>query len=393
MITVEEAKNLVEKNCRVLPSEVLAISEILGRVLAEDVYSKVDIPGFPQSAMDGYAVNCSGDIEKGDQFRVVAEVQAGDIENYHIQPGEAARIFTGAPVPDGATTIVIQEIVDEADGVITVQKAVSFAANVREQGEQISYGDTGLQRGTVLTPAGIGFLAMMGYSKVRVVRQPIIHLIVTGNELVTPGEELHHGQIYESNSAALRAAFQQYGFQVNQIHFVKDSYEDTKKMLEISLKEADIVVTSGGISVGDYDFVGKAYRELRVDEIFYKVKQKPGKPLFFATKSETLIFALPGNPASALTGFYQYVLPAARALSGLGFQGLQTSLLPLVDGYSKVGIRAQFLKGFLTPDGVEVLDGQSSAMMHTYAITNALVYIPWDKEEVAPGEKVVTYLL
>ena len=393
MITVEEAKDLVSQNITVLNSEIVSLSSSLGRVLADDVFSKIDIPGYPQSAMDGYAVNAVGDIAKGDSFKVVAEVQAGDTNNYEIQPGEATRIFTGAPVPVGGNTIVIQEIVNVEDDVITVAKSLSFGANLRERGEQIMTGDTGLQAGTELTPAGVGFLAMMGYDKVKVYRKPKIHVVVTGNELVQPGNELKHGQIYESNSVALVSAFKQYGYEVDKVHFVKDTYEHTNETLKVALEEADVVIASGGISVGDYDFVGKAFRDLSVNEIFYKVKQKPGKPLFFAVKDEVAVFALPGNPASALTGLYQYVLPAVNKMSGHGFTGLKTASLPLIGGYLKKGTRAQFLKGFVTPNGVEILEGQSSAMMHTYAITNALIYIPWDQEETPEGENVLVYLM
>ncbi len=393
MITVEEAKELVDQNIQILGTEIVSISGSLGRVLASDVFSKIDIPGYPQSAMDGYAVNSVGDIVKGDSFKVVAEVQAGDTNTYEIQPGEATRIFTGAPMPNGGNTIVIQEIVSVEEDVITVAKAVTFGANLREQGEQIMTGDTGLQSGTLITPAGIGFLAMMGYDTVKVYRQPIIHVVVTGNELIQPGIALKHGQIYESNSATLVSAFEQYGYKVAKVHFVKDTYDYTQEALRIALEKADVVITSGGISVGDYDFVGAAFRDLCVDEIFYKVKQKPGKPLFFAKKDDTAVFALPGNPASALTGFYQYVLPSINKMSGLGFEGLKTAQLPLIGGYSKKGTRGQFLKGFVTPEGVEILEGQSSAMMHTYAITNALIYIPWDKEETADMEEVCVYLM
>ena len=393
MITVEEAKGLVDQNIQILDSEIVSISNALGRVLAADVFSKIDIPGYPQSAMDGYAVNAVGDIAKGDSFKVVAEVQAGDTNTYEIQPGEATRIFTGAPNPKGGNTIVIQEIVSVQGDVITVAKAVKNGANLRERGEQIMTGDTGLQAGTVINPAGIGFLAMMGYDKVKVYKHPIIHVVVTGNELVQPGKELKHGQIYESNSVALVSAFKQYGYEVAKVHFVIDTYEDTYNTLKLALNEADVVIASGGISVGDYDFVGKAFRDLGVNEIFYKVKQKPGKPLFFAMKENAAVFALPGNPASALTGLYQYVLPSINKMAGHGFESLKTAMLPLIGGYSKKGTRAQFLKGFITPDGVEIMEGQSSAMMHTYAITNALIYIPWNQEETKDGEEVLVYLM
>ncbi len=393
MVSVEQALDLVQQKVKVLGNETLPIAQCLGRVLAMDVFSKIDIPSFPQSAMDGYAVNALGDIEIGDSFTLIGEVQAGDTQEVEIIPGQAVRIFTGAAVPKDATTVVIQEVVTRMEGQITVNKTVMDGANIREQGEQIMSGDTGLQEGTIVTPSGIGFLAMMGYAQMKVIKKPVIHLVVTGNELVAPGELLKYGEIYESNSVTLASALAQYGFPVTKIHFIKDTYKATLDGLQVALNESDVVITSGGISVGDYDFVGRAFRDLEVDEHFYKVKQKPGKPLFFATKKETVIFALPGNPASALTSLYYYILPALNQMSGKGFEGLKLSQLPLIGGYSKKGDRAQFLKGFLTKEGVEILEGQSSAMMHTYAITNALIYLPEDTSEVSEMERVTVLTL
>jgi molybdopterin molybdotransferase len=332
-------------------------------------------------------------IEVGDSFTMVGEIQAGETKEIELAPGQAVRIFTGAAVPKDATAIVIQEIISKNEDRITVDTAVALEANIRPQGEQIRSGDTGLQEGTVLTPSGIGFLAMMGYAQVKVVQKPVITVVVTGNELVPPGEVLKYGEIYESNSVTLVSALAEYGFPVAHVFFVKDTYKETLFELQKSIVQSDVVITSGGISVGDYDFVGRAFRELSVEEHFYKVRQKPGKPLFFATKNETVIFALPGNPASALTSLYFYILPALNQMNGKGFEGLKKVKLPLMGGYIKKGDRAQFLKGFLTEEGVEVLDGQSSAMMHTYAITNALIFIPGEVNEVSHGGLVDVQLL
>lgn len=393
MVSVEKALELVQQKVKVMGSETLPIHQCLGRVLAMDVFSKIDIPSFPQSAMDGYAVCGMGDIEAGDTFTLIGEVQAGDTEKVILIPGQAVRIFTGAAVPKEATTVVMQEIVTSKEGTITIGKAVTEGANIRDQGEQIMSGDTGLQEGTRLTPSGIGFLAMMGYAQIKVIQKPVITVVVTGNELVPPGEVLKYGEIYESNSVTLVAALANYGFSVAHVFFVKDTYEETFEKLQESISQSDVVITSGGISVGDYDFVGRAFRELEVVEHFYKVKQKPGKPLFFATKNDTVIFALPGNPASALTSLYYYILPALNQMSGNGFMGLKSEQKPLIGGYTKKGDRAQFLKGFLTTEGVEILEGQSSAMMHTYAITNALIFIPADVDHVLDGEMVELFCL
>lgn len=393
MVSVEKALELVQQKVKVLGNETLPISKCLGRVLAMDVFSKIDIPSFPQSAMDGYAVHSMGDIEAGDSFTLIGEVQAGETKETELIPGQAVRIFTGAAVPKDATTIVIQEIVTVEGAKILVNKLVPEGANIRAQGEQIMSGDTGLQEGTVLTPSGIGFLAMMGYADIKVTKKPVITVVVTGNELVPPGESLSNGQIYESNSVTLVSALEKYGFPVSNIVFVKDSYQETLSKLQLAINQSDVVITSGGISVGDYDFVGRAFGELEVNEHFYKVKQKPGKPLFFATKNDTVIFALPGNPASALTSLYYYILPALKQMSGNGFEGLRSEQKSLIGGYTKKGDRAQFLKGFLTDDGIMILDGQSSAMMHTYAITNALIFIPSNVDEIKDGGLVEVFYL
>ncbi|HBH07609.1 MAG TPA: molybdopterin molybdenumtransferase MoeA [Flavobacteriales bacterium] len=393
MITVEEAKAKVEGQIKVLEIEERRLSKAFGYVLAKDLKSKTDIPGFPQSAMDGYAVEVDETIEKGTKFKVVGELQAGDTEMLPLGQGEALRIFTGAPAPENANTIIIQEVVDRQGDTIEVRKTTEPGINLRARGEQIRKGEIGLSKGTELTPAAIGFAAMMGHDTVRGYRKPEIHLLVTGNELVEPGKSLQFGQIYESNAIALSAAIRKYFELEVHVHKVKDSYGETLESLKNILTQADLVMASGGISVGDYDFVGKALHELGVEEIFYKVKQKPGKPLFFGLVKGTPVMALPGNPASALTGFYQYVLPSIRKMVGAGFRGLREEQRVLKNDFHKRGTRAMFLKAFANEKEVEILEGQSSAMMHTYAISNALVYIPWDKEFSKAGEEVVVYFL
>ncbi len=393
MITVEEAKALVDSSIEQLESETVLLSDALGRVLMTAVCSKVDIPGFDQSAMDGYAVCAMEDIVKGTEYEVIDEIQAGDVKQRKLKTGQAMRIYTGAALPEGANTIIIQEIVHREGNRITLAKDVKKGMNVRLRGEQIAKGEEGLPAGYELTPAGIGFLAMMGHDRVEVVRKPVVYIVVTGNELVAPGKNLAFGQIYESNSVTIDAALRNTGFESKAILFVKDSRQDTYNAFKEALDNADVILSSGGISVGDYDFVGDVMQELGVEQVFYKVKQKPGKPLFFGRKGNKYVFALPGNPASALTGYYQYVLPALRKLAGKGFRGLEQKQMKLSGSYRKKGVRAQFLKAFAAGDTVRILEGQSSAMMHTYATSNALVYIPWDRDEVARGEEVTVFLL
>ena len=300
MITVEQAIHIVDSNSRRLNKKKrFSLSEATGYVLAEDVMSPIDMPPFRQSAMDGYAVRA----HDSEFYHVKGELQAGDGKDFALQKGEAVRIFTGAPVPNDANAVVIQEKTTIKEKELEVHDEVSVQSNIRPKGEQIQKGEMALGKGTVLTPAAIGFLTTLGITEVSVYTKPSIGIIATGNELAEAGTELKHGQIYESNSLMLITALESLGYKDNEIYKVPDDFNSTRNLLEEVLKSKDVVIITGGISVGDYDFVGKALQELKVSQLFYKVKQKPGKPLFFGKKNDTYVFALPGNPAAALSCF------------------------------------------------------------------------------------------
>ncbi len=391
MITVEEAAKLVKEHSTPLGMKMLSTSDALGYVLAENVVSPINMPPFPQSAMDGYAIHQSDEFTT---YTMVGEIAAGDSpENVNLKPGEAVRIFTGAPVPEGANTVVQQEIVEQNNGSISFTKEFKFGQHIRPMGEQINQGEVALETGTLITPGAVGFLYGLGITEVPVIKKPKVGIIATGNELVKPGNELTPGKIYESNSFMLEAALKQYNYCDVNITTVGDTFEATKQAIQEALKSNDVLLMSGGISVGDYDFVGKALIELGIEKLFYKVKQKPGKPLFFGKIEDKLIFALPGNPAAALTSFYKYVLSGLNILSGRNTNGLTVKEAALKQDYLKKGDRSQFLKANLNNGIVEVLEGQSSAMLHTYAISNSLVYIPSDKNEIKAGEKVTVMIL
>ncbi len=393
MITVEEAIKLIESNVNSGNIEKKNLDSINGYVLAEDVFSPLNLPSFNQSAMDGYALYLEESLPIGSRLKLIGEVKAGDEGNIVVKKGEIIRIFTGARVPDSCNAIIIQEnITKDGDSIIT-NKEVCLFDNVRKKGVQIKEGDLALKKGSLITPAAISFIAMLGYDAVSVYSKPKIGIVVTGNELVKPGTPLQTGQIYESNSYALAAIAQQYGAEVVEIKRVKDDYQKTFNQLKETLSNTDFLLVSGGISVGDYDFVGKALKEIGVQEVFYKVRQKPGKPLFFATMGEKLVFALPGNPASVLVGFYQYILPAINFYQGKGFKGLQKVTRKSENAYLRKGDRAVFLKAFANDNTVKILEGQQSHMMHTFSISNALVYIPITTDTVEEGMEITCYLL
>ena len=282
----------------------------------------------------------------------------------------------------GGTSMSMMSVMDKSESRISVENAVltiesqlSINANIRALGEQIHENETALKKGTHLTPAAIAFLASLGITEVEVFTKPSIVIVVTGNELVTPGNKLEYGQIYESNAIMLQSALKQSGYHDISVFKVNDDYNNTVNMLDKAISNHDLVLVSGGISVGDYDFVGKALNELDVEQLFYKVKQKPGKPLFFGKKDRKIIFALPGNPAAVLSCFYIYALPTLNALSGNTWQSLSRTKVKSKSNYIKKGDRAQFLKAIYNDGLVEILDGQNSSMVHTFSLANALVYI------------------
>lgn len=390
MISIEQALTIVKQNTQPTQNIVIKnITECLGYVLAEDVISSINMPPFRQSAMDGYALN----LHEDSTYQVIAEVKAGDDHQPQLNKGEGVRIFTGAPVPDSANAIIIQEHVSIDNGLLKANKPVSLNDNIRPLGEQTQKGDIALKKGTKLSPAGIGFLASLGISSISVYESIAIAIVVTGNELAQVGEPLKYGQIYESNAIMLASALHNLGYMNVNITSVEDDYENTFNMLKKVITDHDMILVSGGISVGDYDFVGKALLNIGVKQLFYKVKQKPGKPLFFGKKDDSYVFALPGNPASALSCFYVYVQTALQQLSGnLGFE-LPKTKAKSVSNFIKRGDRGQFLKAIYSNGTVEILEGQNSSMIHTFALANALVHISETNSEIKINDLVDVILL
>lgn len=385
MISVPEALSIVDRHINLLEKEhEIAVSKSLGHVLADDVVSPIDMPPFNQSAMDGYALH----IAAGNTYKLIGEVQAGDAANPILKEGEAVRIFTGAAVPDTANAVMMQEKVTANNNEIVLDGDISTGTNIRLQGEQIKKRAIALKKGTKISPAAVGFLSTLGISSIKVYTKPQIAIVATGNELIAPGQSLQRGQIYESNATMLVSALSVAGFTNTSVHKVKDDYQSTVSKLKEVIASNNVVLISGGISVGDYDFVGKALNELAVQQLFYKVKQKPGKPLFFGKNSTTTIFALPGNPAASLSCFYIYVLPVLRKMSGATDYHLPRSKAKLAADFKKAGDRAQFLKSIVKEGTVTVLEGQSSAMLHTFSLANALVYIPEDVFDVKKGDEM-----
>lgn len=384
MIKVEDAIAIIEANSKKMPTKLISVSKALGYVLAEKVISPIDMPPFRQSAMDGYAFTHS--IRH--QYDIIGTSQAGDHSNIKLKNTEAIRIFTGAFVPDNADTVVMQEhVMANKDSILIATMPERFS-NVRPKGEQIRKEDIVFEANTLITPAAIGFLACLGITEVEVYKKPKAAILVTGNELVQPGKKLKKGKIFESNSVMLEAALETIGIKKTKVYRVKDNLKATKNALKSILKKYDVVLISGGISVGDYDFVKEALLQNGVQELFYKINQKPGKPMFFGSKNETLVFALPGNPASSLTNFYIYVSPAIK--NKLGFTEIhKTKVVRKLNSDIKNSTgKTLFLKAKYDETKVTVLDGQSSAMLNTFAVANSLLIVPEDIVEYKKGQLV-----
>lgn len=390
MFSIEQALTLIKKHSQpTRQTSITSLSEAMGHVLAENIISPISMPPFRQSAMDGYALN----LHTSHVYALIDEVKAGDEKEPILKPGESVRIFTGARVPETANAVVMQERVSVSSKQLTVSSEILVNDNIRPAGEQVLKGAMALPKGTTLNAAAIGFLASLGIESLKVFNKPSIAIIITGNELVAPGQPLSPGKIYESNGVMLKVELQQLGFDSPTILKIKDDYKATVMALKEIISQNDIVMVSGGISVGDYDFVAGALQELQVEELFYKVHQKPGKPLYFGKKLDTLIFALPGNPAATLSCFYLYVLLALKIRSGeTNFDLFRTKASTTTKFYNRAG-RPQFLKAIYREGKVTILEGQNSSMLQTFALANALVYVPETTENINVNDLVEVILL
>jgi molybdopterin molybdotransferase len=392
VISVTEAKHIIHKAITALSPTRVPLSDAAGLMLAEDVYAILNIPAFRQSAMDGYGFCFDDHLEKR-EIIVNGEVAAGSDAPTIVESRQAVRIFTGAPVPEGVDTVVMQEKVTVQNKQLFIKDDLLVKGhNIRLIGSEITSGEIALEKETLLSSAAIGFLAAIGITTVKVYPKPVITIIVTGNELQEPGVALKPGQVYESNSLMLTAILQQ--LHINNIAVVKaaDDLPTLQNVLQTALQNSDVVLLTGGVSVGDYDFVVEAATLCGVQQLFHKIKQKPGKPLFFGKKENKVVFGLPGNPSSVLTCFYEYVIPALERLSML-----QTIIkiihLPLAKPYYKKGVFTNFLKGICNENEVELLDGQESFRLSSFARANCLICLSEEEKAYVAGEIVEVHLI
>lgn len=392
MVTVEEAKKLLCENIQHTGVIEVNILDSLNCVLASTIISPIDLPSFDQSSMDGYAINAGNDLDRK-EFEVIGEIKAGDDSNITLKVGQAVRIFTGAKIPLHTDSIVVQEKVTEENGTLFLQEKIKIADCIRKKGTQIKCGQIALEVGSIMNPASIGFVASLGIGKVNIFSKPEVSIIVTGNEIVSLDDELTNAKVFESNSYTLTSALNQMGIRVKSTHLTEDDLEVLKHKINTCLINADIVLITGGISVGKYDFAYDAMLACGVETIFYKVLQKPGMPIFAGKFRRKLIFALPGNPASALVCFYQYVYPSIKQMQGFQNIYLPTAKCKSHKEINKKTGKAHFIRATLSDGFVTELDGQDSNMLRSFAQANGFIYLGKETEKVLPGEEVEFHFL
>jgi molybdopterin molybdotransferase len=387
-VAVEEARSLILDKVSPAPTAQVNLAEGLGQVLSAEVITPADQPPFDNAAMDGYAFRHISTPPAGG-YRIIGEIAAGDTAPLQPGPEECVRIFTGAPLPKGVDTVVQQEWVTlEGDAIHITGGSISPGANVRYRASHLKAGTVALAAGAVLEAPAIGFLAGLGIAQIPVHRPPRVHVLVTGSELVPPGQSLKPGQIYESNGYTLTAALKSMGITPMTVQHVADDPHTFSTRMQAILQDADILILSGGISVGDHDIVRAYVEQGQVKPVFYKVRQRPGKPMFFGHQDGVFIFALPGNPASVLTCFYQYVYPALRKWRGFTQWTLPSQMMILDRDYAKKPGLTFFLKARREGDRVIPQEGQLSYQMQSYALADSLIVLDEDRDFYEEGEQV-----
>jgi molybdopterin molybdotransferase len=376
LISVQQAQALIFERVQRLAHEVVSLEDAVGRVLAEPARASVDLPPFQSSAMDGYAVR-SG--ETPGTLPIVFRIAAGRPAAQPLRAGEAMAIATGGVVPEGADAVIPHELVVEQDNHVEVSTGVALGANIRARGGDVAAGEVVVKAGVRVRPPQIGALAAAGLAEVVCARRPRVAVLTTGTELRPPGSPLGPGEVYEANGVMLAAQLVGTGADVRRFEAVADDERAHRHALEEGLA-FDVLVTSGGVSVGPHDLVRRVEQELGVEEVFWRVAVRPGKPVSFGVRGATLVFGLPGNPVSTLVGCELFVRPALLALQGAIDPGPRFAVGRLATAVSRNPVRDDLLRArsSVTEQGVslEPVAGQESHMIVRAAEADALVFVP-----------------
>jgi molybdopterin molybdotransferase len=386
LLSLEDAQRRVLERVRPLEGEAVALEQAAGRVLAEPARAGIDLPPFPSSAMDGFAVRAA---DTPGELRIADDsVAAGKPVRRPLEGGEAVAIATGGVVPEGADAVVPVEYVVESDNRVQIAGSVEPGAHVRPRAGDARRGDVVVEAGRLLGPAQLGALAAAGVAEVACGLRPRAAVIATGNELRHPGETLEPGQIYDANGLMLAAQLESAGAIVVSVRTVADEHKAHRRALEAAL-ECDLVLSSGGVSVGPHDLVRTVAADLGVEEVFWRVAVKPGKPLWFGVRGRSLVLALPGNPVSSLVGFELFVRPALLALQGVPEPAPDYAVGVLSRSVRRNPERDEFIRARRhTGSGnveLEPLAGQESHMIARAALADSLVHAPRGEGDLPIG--------
>lgn len=390
MITYQEAQQMIIKYARPLKAIEQLIENSLGFILASDIKSPADSPSFNNSAMDGFVLKSkdtiSASIRKPVSLMICGSIRAGSTRNMSLKPGHAFRIMTGAPIPKGADAVLEKENAKIQNGSLWVIKSIRKGRHIRRQGEEIAKKEAIRLKGSVVTPGVIGFLSGLGVARVRVTQKPKVSLIATGDEIISSGKKPMRGQIYDSNTPMLTAALKALTIIPQYARRVADKKEALRGALSRAMRTSDLVILTGGVSVGDYDHVKEVFKDLGVQTLFWRVRQKPGKPIFFGKKGAALIFGLPGNPAAVHACFYQYVYPAIRLLMGHRQAFMPNEGIALKHEVRPDREKTLFLKAMVDRSQeihrCEALGHQGSHMLSSLCRSHGFIVVP-------PGNKVL----
>lgn len=394
MITIKEALNIIKDSTKNIGIEKVDLMSSLNRVLAEDIYSKDTLPPFNKSAMDGYAIkfedtlHCSEENEV--RLNIIGTIKAGDYYTDELRHGDALKIMTGAAVPNGANAVIQIEKVSIDNDIVTITEVVKLDTNIIKMGEEIKEGDIALTKGKLIRPTEIGFLASLGYSKVEVYKKPKVAILTTGDELLSIDSPLENGKIRNSNEYSLMALCKNLDVEYISLGIVADDKDILKEKMIFALKEADIVITSGGVSAGDFDFIEDVLNEIGADTKITSVAIKPGKPITFATLDNKLIFGLPGNPLSVITTFDTFVKPAIKNV--MGHDNYSDSLIKVVagDSFKTKNDREKYVYvNIIIEDDKYVaynLGSQCSNHLMTMSKANGIMIVPGYINKVNPGD-------
>jgi len=401
MISSEQAKKLIRRCVSKLGTQKVPVERSLGYVLAKDIRSPLSLPVMDNSAMDGFVLSAKdtrkASLKQPVHLKIRGTIRAGNSAKNCLRAGEAYRIMTGAPIPQGADTVLPKERTRVHDQCLILEGVLKKGSHIRYQGEEVRKNDQVLKKNSVIHPGTIAVLTSLGLGKVTVFRRPRVSVIATGSELVRPGKRLHPGQIYDSNSWMISSALKIMGLEVVTRKTIGDQPQQIKKTVRNVLAKSDTVILMGGVSVGDYDYVKEILHQFGVRKVFWKVDQKPGKPLFFGTKRNKLIFGLPGNPASAYICFYEYVYAALQQMSGMPMPELPREKVVLREHVKGSARKVYFLKAKLEQNGrertVAPLRYQGSHMVSSLHEANSLILMPSKPKRAPRGEKVTVDLL